>query len=296
MKSVRATDFDDTYNATGFTTTNINGANFGSAGFIFIGSFQAALNEFEGFDGNDTITGNGNTRISYINADDGVTVDFTSWVVGQGASGTAYGTAAGDLANVGTDTFTGVNAVQGSYFADALYGSNNGSSATESFDGGAGNDTIDGRGGFDQAYYNSAIGTVSGINVTVATNNVVGDAFHVVGDASIGTDTLIHIESIRGTNFADTFNATGYNGASADLPNGPTFNEFEGLGGDDIITGNNLTGLAATRLTYGAPALGDGRSGGAHSKRRCVGWNRHNNRRQPCSRFILQRHNLGRCQ
>ena len=256
IESVRATDFDDTYNATGFTTTNINGANFGSAGFIFIGSFQAALNEFEGFDGNDTITGNGNTRISYINADDGVTVDFTSWVVGQGASGTAYGTAAGDLANVGTDTFTGVNAVQGSYFADALYGSNNGSSATESFDGGAGNDTIDGRGGFDQAYYNSAVGTVSGINVTVATNNVVGDAFHVVGDASIGTDTLIHIESIRGTNFADTFNATGYNGASADLPNGPTFNEFEGLGGDDIITGNNLTGLAATRLTYGSASAG----------------------------------------
>ena len=57
------------------------------------------------------ITGNGNTRISYINATDGVTVDFTSWVVGQGASGTAYGTAAGDLANVGTDTITGVNAV-----------------------------------------------------------------------------------------------------------------------------------------------------------------------------------------
>ena len=45
--------------------------------------------------------------------------------------------------------------------------------------------------------------------------NVAGDAFHVMGDASIGTDTLIHIESIRGTNFADTFNATGYNGASS---------------------------------------------------------------------------------
>ena len=34
----------------------------------FIGSFQAAFNEFEGFGGNDTITGNGNTRIAYINA------------------------------------------------------------------------------------------------------------------------------------------------------------------------------------------------------------------------------------
>ena len=77
-----------------------------------------------------------------------------------------------------------------------------------------------------------------------------------MGDASIGTDTLIHIESMRGTNFADTFNATGYNGASADLPNGPTFNEFEGLGGNDIITGNGLTGLAATRLTYGSASAG----------------------------------------
>ena len=32
------------------------------------GNFQAAFNEFEGFDGNDSITGNGNTQISYINA------------------------------------------------------------------------------------------------------------------------------------------------------------------------------------------------------------------------------------
>ena len=56
----------------------------------------------------------------------------------------------------------------------------------------------------------------------------------MVGDASIGTDTLIAVESVRGTNFADTYDATGFNGASTDLPNGPTFNEFEGMGGDDM--------------------------------------------------------------
>ena len=43
--------------------------------------------------------------ISYINATDGVTVDLLA------GTRTAR---AGDLANVGTDTFTGVNAVQGS--------------------------------------------------------------------------------------------------------------------------------------------------------------------------------------
>ena len=52
--------------------------------------------------GNDTITGNGNTRISYVSATGGVTVDLVA--------GTAIGNG-----SVGTDTITGgVNAVRGS--------------------------------------------------------------------------------------------------------------------------------------------------------------------------------------
>ena len=66
----------------------------------------------------------------------------------------------------------------------------------------------------------------------------------MVGDASIGTDTLTSIELVRGTDFADTYIATGYNGASADIPNGTTFNEFEGLGGNDTITGNGNTRIS----------------------------------------------------
>ena len=42
----------------------------------------------------------------------------------------------------------------------------------------------------------------------------------VTGDDSIGTDTLIEVESIRGTNFDDTYVATGFNGASSDIPSG----------------------------------------------------------------------------
>ena len=178
IEAARGTNFDDTYNAALFTINSSNGPNFGSAGSILIGSFQAALNEFEGLGGNDTITGNGNTRIDYINATAAVAVDLQA------------GTATGD-ASVGNDTFTGVNSVQGSYYNDHLFGSNNGSTIAESFDGGAGDDTIDGRGGFDQAYYNDAVGTGSGITVTVTTKDVLNDAFQVVGDASIGTDTLI---------------------------------------------------------------------------------------------------------
>ena len=66
-------------------------------------------------DGNDSITGNGNTRISYLNASAGVTVTLS----GSG-SGSAQSTAAGDLANVGIDTFTGIGAARGSNFNDTF--------------------------------------------------------------------------------------------------------------------------------------------------------------------------------
>ena len=151
IESIRGTNFDDTYNAIGFTTTNVNGPNFGSAGFIVVGGIQEAFNDFEGLGGNDSITGNGNTRISYINANAGVTVDLST--------GIAQGTDSGDLAGVGHDTIIGgVNNIIGSAFADNLSGSSNGVSSAEVFDGGAGNDTINGRDGFDQAVYNDDLG------------------------------------------------------------------------------------------------------------------------------------------
>ena len=65
--------------------------------------------------GDDTITGNSGTQLSYLNATAGVTVNFASWVPGQGASGTVTGDA-----SVGTDTFTGVQGVRGSAFTDTL--------------------------------------------------------------------------------------------------------------------------------------------------------------------------------
>src|SRR6185503_17929678 len=230
IEAARGTNFADTYNATGFTALSTNA---GTAGVNNVG---AAFNEFEGLGGNDSITGNGNTRISYINATDAVTVDI--------AAGTAHSTV-GDLANVGSDTFTGVNAVQGSYFADALSGSNNAANTTEFFDGGAGNDTIDGRGGFDQAFYNNAVGTVSGISVNMAAGTV-------VGDTSINTDTLRSIESVRGTNFADTYAATGFGQSGAlNIGDSGTFNEFEGLAGNDTITGNGNTRITFVNATGG---------------------------------------------
>ncbi len=219
IEFVRGSQFDDVYVATGFSGSS---ANAGSNG---------TFNEFEGVGGNDTITGNGNTRIAFYNATAGVTVDL--------AAGTATGNA-----SVGTDTFTGVNNIVGSQFADTMYGSNNPQGTNEQFEGRAGNDVFDGRGGFDTAVYNNDTAVTAGITVDMAAGTV-------TGPAAIGTDTLQGMEAIRGTNFADVYVATGFSGSSTNAGSLGTFNEFEGLGGNDTITGNGDTRISFSNATAG---------------------------------------------
>ena len=66
--------------------------------------------------------------------------------LGTGGAGTSFGTAPGDLADVGTDTFiSGVKDVLGSEFGDVITG-NGGNNILE---GQGGNDILNGRGGDD---------------------------------------------------------------------------------------------------------------------------------------------------
>ncbi|MCS3765091.1 VCBS domain-containing protein [Bradyrhizobium centrosematis] len=221
VEAVRGTKFADTYSATGFNGSSANAGSYGT------------FNNFEGMGGDDVITGNGNTRLQYTQALDGVTVDIST--------GTAHGTAAGDVAQVGTDHFTGVNAVMGSQFDDVITGSG----ANENFMGLAGNDTIDGGGGFDTAQYSNLTFVTGGVNVNMTSGTV-------TGDASTGTDTLRSIEGVQGTIFADIYDATGFGLAgAANVGNNGSFNQFEGQGGDDQITGNGNTRLLFTNATSG---------------------------------------------
>ncbi len=127
IELVRGTAQNDTYDATGFSGASTNAGSNGT------------FNEFEGLDGDDTITGNGNTRVSYANAAAGVTV-----TLGAGGSGTAVGTAIGDVAQVGTDIFVnGVSRVRGSEFNDDLRGN----SGNNTLEGLGGNDFLGGGGG-----------------------------------------------------------------------------------------------------------------------------------------------------
>ena len=122
IEAIRGTQFADTYVATGFTGSGAAtpSANSGNAG---AGGTSSSFNEFEGLGGNDTITGNGNTRISYTNATAAVTVDLGLGNARDSAdalNGTTF-----DLASVGVDSFTGVSRARGSNFADTIFGDGN---------------------------------------------------------------------------------------------------------------------------------------------------------------------------
>src|SRR5262249_17504162 len=122
----------------------------------------------------------------------------------------------------GDDTLNGTSG------PDTIFGNDGNDIIT----GNGGDDTIDGGAGVDLARYGNATG---GIPANLTTGIV-------IGDASVGTDTLTGIERIRGSNFADTYVATGFNeGTSPALATLPMFNEFEGMGGNDTITGNGFT-------------------------------------------------------
>ena len=223
IEAIQGTILADTYVATGY----------GLAGALNVGN-NGTFNQFEGLGGDDSITGNGNTRLVYSNATGPVTITFSlnGWTsTTSGASGTVTGDG-----SVGTDTFSGVGSVSGSSFADTITGSNNPNGTAEDFAGRAGNDFIDGKAGFDRAFYNND-GSASGIQVDLASGVV-------TGDAAIGTDTLRSVEAIRGTAFADTYVATNFGASGPNLGDFGTFNEFEGMAGNDTITGNGNTRIA----------------------------------------------------
>lgn len=202
-QTIAATEFD--------TLTDIDQIFGSSADDIlvvdssFVGDDGSGFFQFDGGAGDDAITGNGETRIAYGTALSGVRVDMNG--------GTAFGIGAG--ANVGADTFSGVNSVNGSSFDDILFGSDG--AEFESFRGQAGNDFIDARAGFrDRADYRNS---PNGVDVDLAT----GLAFDGFGTV----DFLFNIENLRGSEFDDTLVGDDFG------------NEFRGLDGDDLLKGRS---------------------------------------------------------
>jgi Ca2+-binding RTX toxin-like protein len=135
---------------------------------------------------------------------------------------------------LGTDTVIGVDAVWGTQASDTISGRNFWDS--ETFRGLGGNDTINGRGNEDTAEYGDA---AAAINVKLAAGTVTST------DPNVGSDTLREIEGITGTNFSDTFDATGYSGSSTNRNSfGLDWNVFSPQAGNDTIKGNGQTIVA----------------------------------------------------
>ena len=133
------------------------------------------------------------------------------------------------------------------------------------------------------ASYNNICLSTAGVTVNMAAGTV-------IGDASIGTDTLRSIEQSRARNFADTYDAVGFGGTQhLNVGNNGTFNSFKGLGGNDHITGNGNTQIvysnAAAAVTVNLPS---DRHGTAAAIRRSG--RTHSRRRQQHHRFVLRRH------
>jgi len=187
------------------TVSNVNFIRGSAHADSILGSSAAIFEMFYGTAGNDTIDGgtisnDGANRISYQNFATAVSVDLGAGTANKGS--------------LGQDQLSNITQVRGSSAADSLVGSDT-TAYTEWFEGRGGNDTIDGKGGYDMVRYDFSATT--GISVNLAGETAT--------DGQGGTDTLRNIEGVRGSGFADTLVGDGAN------------NRLEGMGGNDNISG-----------------------------------------------------------
>jgi len=228
IEIVKGTNLDDIYDARGFSGTS---ANAGSDG---------QWNKFQGNGGNDTIYGNGATSIAYDFSSVAVDVNLST---GQ-AQALDPANRVGELAQiVGNDTFTGVYDVVGSALGDKLTGGGTGriegASSYEVFRPGAGNDTVDGQGGWVAVAYNDATSGIT-VDLSLATGQV--------QDGMGGADTLVSVEGVFGSTFADVL-------TGSDSNSNPFNTEtFAGGMGNDTVDGRG--GYDSVFYGYGNPTAG----------------------------------------
>jgi uncharacterized delta-60 repeat protein len=190
IEEIRGSMYDDIYDARGYEGGFVSGD-------LNASSYWWGLNSFIPEGGNDVIYGNGATRIDYTNAMVPVVVDL-----GAGFADARYeeDKATPQYLTVGRDTFSDVAEVRGSSLDDELIGGGNGRTSlglgVEVFLGNAGNDTIDGREGWDVAgYFNSPNAIRVDLNLQTGQ----------VNDGWGFTDTVIGIEEFSGSQNDDVF-------------------------------------------------------------------------------------------
>lgn len=213
IEGIKATNFDDVYDARGFTANSANGGTRGD------------FNSFQGLGGNDTVFGNRSTRVSYDDSMVAVSVDLSTGI-GQALNAADR---VGEMSQiVGVDTFSGVFRARGSSLNDSLVGGgagrNGGDFTFEAFEPLAGNDTVNGKDGWDEVYYFSS---PMGIRVDLGLSSG-----QVIEDGYGGSDTLIGIEMVGGSEFDDDLKGSDDNAGAASNQEA-----FAGNKGNDTIDG-----------------------------------------------------------
>jgi Ca2+-binding RTX toxin-like protein len=213
-----------------------------------LGSSALIFEQIEGGAGNDKLNGGAqidalnqtdSNRVNYASASEGVQVDLAAGIASGGA---------------GNDTLANFNQVRGSGFDDALFGTDR-TDYTEHFEGRAGNDYIDGRGGYDVLRYDFAATT--GVYVDLSGG--------WAEDGQGGQDTFTGIEGVFGSNFDDTLiGGTG----SDSLDDDRGFEFFRGGAGNDSISGGSrydrvdyTNSTAAVTVTLGGASAGTAADG-----------------------------------
>jgi Ca2+-binding RTX toxin-like protein len=229
----------------------------GTAGNDFLDG-QGANDLLNGGTGNDTLLGGGGDDFMMGGQGD------DSLVGGSGTDnadyfysdtrGPVYANLATGLATGGggNDTLSGIENLNGSDFNDVLVGdgqnngleghggndSLSGGAGSDFFRGGAGNDTLDGGEILDRINY-------SDLNSTSYSDSTAGIVMNLqtglVQDGLGGTDTLININWITGSNFADLITGSAFTNL---------FEQFEGLAGNDTIDGGGNTTSSGNRANY----------------------------------------------
>ncbi len=188
----------------------------------FTGAAGIQANAFDGLGGSDTV--------SYAPSTAGVVATLTTGLVGVVQTNDALG-----------DTFTNIENLTGSFYADTLIGN----ASNNILSGGRGNNVLEGLGGADSfiggtdtdtvSYVHSAAGVVSSLTTVFGAGPAVVQSNDALGD------TYTSIENMIGTDFADTLIGDGSNNSIAGGLGGDT---LEGMGGADVLDGGAGTDTA----------------------------------------------------
>ncbi|HSH97045.1 MAG: hypothetical protein ACAH07_11790 [Methylophilaceae bacterium] len=218
-----------------------------------------------GANGNDTLTGDGNDNILIGGAgvdsliggggndilEGGSGADFMDGVTGTDTAryttsvNVSLSTALSGIANSGDalgDTLNNIQNLTVTAGNSGIYGDNNanylqGGTGNDTLEGFGGNDTLNGGGGTNTATF---IHSANGINANLNAGTFNGVAGATATDAtgtSIGTDSLINIQYLTGSNFNDQL----YGDGNANVIAGNDGNDTidGGAGNDNLAGGNN---------------------------------------------------------